>query len=378
MAIVKDKTRNKYYINYKWKTPDGTYKSENIKNKEWIIEGDNKVSIKYMRAIEQEEIAKDLEKKKYNYHVGSDMSLGSLIDLFYKVMLSQGIDKETIYAYSLSFKKYLFPIIEPHNPIDKAFTMTNVDNFRINLTSLGLANKTINNKLVAVRKLVELAKKRKLISREMADDAIDILTPVKNQNRRIQTDNFFHNGEDDFRKFVETFEEKDNEWKIPILTMFYGALRIGEWQAITKNDCNFNNCTILINKQIDPHGNVKMKTKTGEEKIIKFPSQFMEELKHYIDERKINPNQTIFVGAHGKHVGRHKIRDLITDHIKLAGLEHLTPHGLRHSFATRMFDKGYDVKEVQKHLGHASMETTMKYYIHYTEIKALKNHDDLL
>ena len=43
-----------------------------------------------------------------------------------------------------------------------------------------------------------------------------------------------------------------------------------------------------------------------------------------------------------------------------------------------MFDKGYDVKEVQKHLGHASMETTMKYYIHYTEIKALKNHDDLL
>lgn len=47
-------------------------------------------------------------------------------------------------------------------------------------------------------------------------------------------------------------------------------------------------------------------------------------------------------------------------------------------FATRMFDRGYDVKEVQEHLGHASMETTMKYYIHYTKTKQKRNIDDLM
>lgn len=47
-------------------------------------------------------------------------------------------------------------------------------------------------------------------------------------------------------------------------------------------------------------------------------------------------------------------------------------------FATGMFDRGYDVKEVQEHLGHASMETTTKYYIHYTKTKQKRNIDDLM
>jgi integrase len=372
MAICKDKTRNKYYISYKWKTPDGSYKSENIKNKDWNIEGANKVSIRYLRSIEQIEIAKDMEKKKYNYHEGGDMSLGNLVEMFCNVMLTQALDKETINNYKSAFKNYLYPICPPHTPVDRCFTTLNIDRFRINLSQNGFAPSTVNNKLVAVKKLLQFAKKRKLISRDMADDAIDLLEPLKRQSRRLQTNNYFHNGDEDFQKFLSTFENEDEEWRIPILTMFYGALRIGEWQAITLEDCNFDNCTIHINKQIDNHGKVKMKTKTGEDKTIRLPRPFMEQLKDFISEQRINPKQTIFVGSHGSHIGRNTIRRVMNKHIEMSNLPHLTPHGLRHSFATRMFDKGYDLKEIQNHLGHASMETTMNYYLHLTQ----KNNDD--
>ena len=59
MAIIKDTARNRYYINYKYKTPTGERKNVNIKNREWVIEGEGKVGIRYMRSIEHAEIEKD-------------------------------------------------------------------------------------------------------------------------------------------------------------------------------------------------------------------------------------------------------------------------------------------------------------------------------
>lgn len=381
MAIIKDKNRNQFYINYKLKLPDGTWKNINIKNKEWKIEGAGKVGLRWMQSIEQSEIEKDKDKRLVNAEEDQEedsIPLKELIELFYPVMKSQGIDEETIYNYSLAFKKYLFPIVSENTPCNKAFKMVNIDKFRINLFNCNLAKKTINNKMIAVKKLLVFAKKRKYISRDLADNAIDILEPLKEGKRKTREDNFFQNGEEDLRKFIDSFKDKDQEWRVPILTMFYAALRIGEWQAIKRSDCDFENCTIFIHNQIDNHGRLKNSTKNKEEREVRIPTQFMKELKFFVEKRHINANEFIFTGARGAHVGRRYIRDMINEHIEIAGLSHLTPHGLRHSFATRMFDKGYDIKEVQMQLGHSSMETTMKYYIHYTKSKQKKNLDDLL
>lgn len=72
------------------------------------------------------------------------------------------------------------------------------------------------------------------------------------------------------------------------------------------------------------------------------------------------------------------LRNMLDKHVKISSLQHITPHGLRHSFATRIFDKGYDIKEVQMHLEHKSMDTTMRYYIHFTNSKSEKDRNDLL
>lgn len=48
-------------------------------------------------------------------------------------------------------------------------------------------------------------------------------------------------------------------------------------------------------------------------------------------------------------------------------LPQMTLHGLRHSFTTRTFDNDYNVKEVYQHLGILNTNTTMRFYIHYTQ-----------
>ncbi len=378
MAIVKDIKRNVYYINYKYKLATGKWQNINIKNKDWRISGENKVGIRYMQSIEHSEIEKDRARRNLYADVDGSITLEQLCENFYRVCLSEGIDSETIYNYRLAFKNHLFPVIPPSTTADKAFTLSNMDEFRISLTSKGLKERTVNNKMVAVKRLITFAKKRKFVPREMADDAIDLLEPLKETVRIAQKDNFFSNGEEDLRKFIASFDSKDSEWRIPVLTLFYGALRIGEWQAIDRQSIDFDNDNILINKQVDNHGHLKNHTKTGCDRVVRLPHAFMQELKSYVEERAINADESVFMGANGARVSRHKIRDIVNEHLALAGLEHITLHGLRHSFATRMFDKGYDVKEVQEHLGHTSMETTMKYYIHYTKSKRDKNIDDLL
>lgn len=378
MAIVTDLSRNTYYINYKFKLPNGKWQNVNIKNKDWKISGDNKVGIRYMKSIEHSEIERDKQKRKISWHEGDNLSLERLCDSFFRVCKSEGIDDETIYNYQLAYKNYLFKVVPPHARADEAFKVTNIDEFRCFLTSKGLNIKTVNNKMVAVKNLIKYAKTRKFISRDLADDAIDILAPLKEHSRITEKENFFVNGEKDLRKFISSFDSEDKEWRIPVLLMFYGALRIGEWQAIDKQAINFDNDFILINKQIDNHGRLKNHTKTGHDRIVRIPHAFMVELKEYIEQRSISDDEYIFLGANGAHISRHKIRGIVDKHLSLAGVKHITLHGLRHSFATRMFDKGYDVKEVQEHLGHTSMETTMKYYIHYTNSKKSKDLKDLL
>lgn len=377
MAIVKDKTRNKYYITYKWKTPNGEWKNVNIRNKDWNIEGKDKVGIRYMQSIERDEIEKDKAKKQYAWHEDETIKLEELVEQFYQVMLSQGIDKDTIYSYQLSIKNYLYPICPPTHTCEMAFTQRNIDLIRANLINKKLSSHTINIKLNVIEKLLTFAKKRKYINRDIAEDCIDLLDRVKERKRITDKSyNFFEKGEEDLRAFENSFKEVDSHWRVPVFTMFYGALRIGEWQALKVSDVDFTNGIIIISKQMNNKGELKTHTKSGNDRIVRLPAPFMKEIESFVKERMLDKDDFLFQGSRGNHCGRMTLRRIVDKHLELANLSHITIHGLRHSFATRMFDKGYDIKEVQEHLGHTSMNTTMQYYIHYT--KRQKNIDDLM
>ena len=106
----------------------------------------------------------------------------------------------------------------------------------------------------------------------------------------------------------------------------------------------------------------------------------METLRYYLNLRN-DAYPPIFISlsknSYGKQLSRNAVEALVKKYAKLTGLKKkVTPHTLRHSFATMLLKKGADIRSVQALLGHASITTTQIYT--HVDDRFLKKVHDLL
>lgn len=144
-----------------------------------------------------------------------------------------------------------------------------------------------------------------------------------------------------------------------LLEVLYGCgIRVSELCSMVISDINFSDSTIKI------HG------KGSKERLVIMFDDLAIDLKHYLKEERLAllrksidiDNRTVFLNKNGTSLTPRGVRVILNDIIKDAGeTYHLTPHMLRHSFATSMLDHGADLRSVQELLGHESLSTTQIY-----------------
>ncbi len=112
---------------------------------------------------------------------------------------------------------------------------------------------------------------------------------------------------------------------------------------------------------------VRVFGKGGKERIIPIYDRAVQAAGAYLNQGRIhllrNPEEkALFLNQRGKRLTRQGLWLIVKGYVKEAGLKvHVTPHTLRHSFATHMLRGGADLRNVQELLGHANIATTQVY-----------------
>ena len=162
---------------------------------------------------------------------------------------------------------------------------------------------------------------------------------------------------------ADEFEELRNEL---IITMFYSTgIRCSELM-------NLRDCDIDLSR-----GELKVLGKRNKERIVPFGAELLEMIKRYKSTRPSGPGPQgeLFTRSNGLALYRKAIYNIVHNGLEGVHARRVSPHVLRHSFATDMLNGGADLNAVGKLLGHASLETT-QIYTHVT-LRDLKNNYQL-
>ena len=128
-------------------------------------------------------------------------------------------------------------------------------------------------------------------------------------------------------------------------------------------------------------GRVRLYGKGGKERLVPVGEPACVALERWIGEGRVRLLATaaaggpaVFCGVRGGRLGDREARAVVARHARAAGLEGVSPHALRHSYATHLLEGGADVRAVQELLGHVALQTTQT-YTHLTQDHVRRSYE---
>jgi integrase/recombinase XerC len=154
-------------------------------------------------------------------------------------------------------------------------------------------------------------------------------------------------------------------------TLYSTGLRVSELVGLNFRDLDLATETLHI------------RGKGRKDRVVPLGSHAIQSIARYLECAKADPQfadawkneagtQPLFLNKHGGRLSSRSVRRKLDKYLKMAGLDPtISPHTLRHSFATHLLDNGADLRSVQELLGHQSLSTTQV----YTHLTTQRLHD---
>ena len=160
---------------------------------------------------------------------------------------------------------------------------------------------------------------------------------------------------------LETTNRKFDARELALLAFLYGCgLRVSEVVGVNLNDLSLN-----FRQKI---GEVRVLGKGNKERIVPLPEVAVELIETWLQKRgNLLPKEdALFLNKFGKRLSVRSVQRMLKSRALETGADmSITPHKLRHSFATDMLSGGANLRTIQQFLGHASLATT-EHYTHVT------------
>lgn len=165
---------------------------------------------------------------------------------------------------------------------------------------------------------------------------------------------------EDVRKLINAAE--DIRDRLIVSLLYTTGIRVSELIKIRKEDIDLSK------------NSLKVFGKGSKERIVFFNNYTKKLLKEYLDKYKFGDRDYIFPGRGSETIHYVTVERVLNRLKRKAGLsKKVTPHILRHSFATYALSQGMDIREIQELLGHASLRTT-QVYTHVTRERLFKDY----
>ena len=160
---------------------------------------------------------------------------------------------------------------------------------------------------------------------------------------------------------VLTCEEVEALLKQPDITTMNGARDKAILEILYASGLRVSElCSLDLHSVEDT--TVRVMGKGSKERMVPVGEEAICAVDHYLNFRDGNDQKALFVNRNGKRIDRLQVWKLIKDYAKEAGIvKNISPHTLRHSFATHLLDNGADLRIIQEMLGHATISSTERY-----------------
>jgi site-specific recombinase XerD len=203
---------------------------------------------------------------------------------------------------------------------------------------------TINRHLAALRKFFVWAKGARKVS-ELPTESVKGVPAGPRVPKSLP--------KRDVDKLIREAEKEQNKRNLAVvLTLRHTGIRVGEL-------CNLRLADISISER---KGSLVVRSGKGDkDRTVPLNNDVRQAIEFYKEARPQVADDHLFIGQRGEPLQPDAVQLIVRKYARRAGLDGVTPHTLRHSFAKHVLDAGEDLATVSRLLGHERLETTAIY-----------------
>ncbi len=263
--------------------------------------------------------------------------------------VEKGLAKNTLESYRRDLRKFIAFMHKRDIKKPKDVDREALNDFVASLKKEGFATSTITRSIASIRSFFYFLLQEGIIEN---NPALDLESPkIEKKLPRVLT-----TGEvDKLLSQPQKSQQNGLRDKAMLELLYASGIRVSELVSLDITD-------------FDPHvGFLRCRGKGMKERIVPIGSLAINHVSEYLDNSrakllKKNGEPALFVNHHGSRMTRQGFWKILKKHAQKSNINiDITPHTIRHSFATHLLENGADLRSVQEMLGHSDISTTQIY-----------------
>ena len=259
------------------------------------------------------------------------------------LLVDKGLSNNTAKAYEADISSF-FQWLDNEDLKYKNLQEDHINQYISFLFQRKMRSSSVNRKISSIKSFYIFLVKRNFVKNSPLND---LITP---KQEKYLPESMSEAEVDKLLNSPDVSNKIENRDKAMIEMLYATGMRISELVNLKMTDIDMKRCV------------VKVFGKGSKERLVPFGETALDSLRSYLNEREQSSSKEIFLSNRGKKITRVAFWQRVKVYLIRENLKNsISPHTLRHAFATHLLNRGADLRSVQLLLGHSDLSTTQIY-----------------